>query len=515
MSFNKKFLTVPAILAAICVASGGLIGAIHYGTSAYQAAHKSTEAPKEIKALYTDASYTFGEVEGFTPVSSTEATFRVTITACYTVLKGGEKVGLAYMVDCGKPQNTEVLMAISYHGEPGDALVPTAINLYQGGDSNYDTKAASVVDKILKGDTDLDKIDVKNGATRSSRAVIDGVSATMRDYKVRYAGGSVPTDAFPAQIRTMYPDVVDAVKDKTFTEIPFNTAQKDNAGSVKERYLVTLPGDATAYAYYATGMATNIDYEGTDGELKLFFGWDMTVTESTPLESLIPSKFALDDSSMTKDEWKDVYIPGILDGSRSLDSDADIKTGATLTSDVVRQMLLVEREDYYNVRLYGEELVAFGKLFETYEWDKVSSPINKTFENKATIQSGVVDRRYVVTVANEEVIVFRASGTAAIWPDPNDDEYHEGYAELYIAYKGFSADSELATIVPCSFYVSKVTDMEYNQWEDIYLPGIVDGTKSIDVDPYTYKTGATFSSRLMQNLLKLSREAYVEYLATK
>ena len=86
MSFNKKFLTVPAILAAICVASGGLIGAIHFGTSAYQAAHKSTEAPKEIKALYTDASYTFGEVEGFTPVSSTEANFRVTITACYTAV---------------------------------------------------------------------------------------------------------------------------------------------------------------------------------------------------------------------------------------------------------------------------------------------------------------------------------------------------------------------------------------------------------------------------------------------
>ncbi len=512
MSFNKKFLTVPAILAAICVASGGLIGAIHFDTSAYQAAHKSTEAPKEIKALYTDASYTFGEVEGFTPVSSTEANFRVTITACYTVLKGGEKVGLAYMVDCGKPVNTEVLMAISYHGEPGDALVPTAINLYQGGDSGYDTKAASVVDKILKGDTDLDKIDVKNGATRSSKAVIDGVSATMRDYKVRYAGGSVPTDAFPAQIRTMYPDVVDAVKDKTFTEIPFDTAQKENAGSVKERYLVTLPGDATAYAYYATGMATNIDFEGTDGELKLFFGWDSPVGESTTLESLRPSKFALEESSMSFDQWKDVYIPGILDGSKSLDSDTDIKTGATFASDIVRQMLLVEREDYYNVRLYGEQLTAFSSMFGAFTWDKASSAVNKSFALTSPNRSGKVDEQYILSVNNEEVVVYHGSGECEIWID--DYEFHNGKAALYMAFKGASAGAELSTIAPCAFFVSDVEEMAFDQWQNDYLPGIVDGSKSMD-SKTDIVTGATYSSRLMQDLLVNAREAYVEYLATK
>jgi hypothetical protein len=89
-----------------------------------------------------------------------------------------------------------------------------------------------------------------------------------------------------------------------------------------------------------------------------------------------------------------------------------------------------------------------------------------------------------------------------------------GKAALYMAFKGASAGAELSTIAPCAFYVSDVQDMAFDQWQSDYLPGIVDGSKSMD-SKTDIVTGATLSSGLMQQLLINAREAYVEYLATK
>ena len=66
---NKKYLTVPAILAAICVASGAVIGGVHALTSWYMETHKKVGAPEEIEALidkipYVVENVVMGEEEG-------------------------------------------------------------------------------------------------------------------------------------------------------------------------------------------------------------------------------------------------------------------------------------------------------------------------------------------------------------------------------------------------------------------------------------------------------------------
>ncbi len=513
MNFNKKFLTVPAILAAICVASGGLIGAIHYGTSAYQAAHKTSEAPKEIKALYGDSSYTFAEVEGFVPSSSTESTFRVKIEACYRVLKDGAKVGYAYMVNCGKPVNTEVLMAISYHGEPGDNLAPAAINLYQGGDSGYGSKAETLADQILSGETSLDNPNVQNGATRSSKALLDGITATMRDYKIRWAGGDGPIEAYPAAIKTMYPELEDAREDTSFKPIAFSTPEKENAGSVNKRYLVSLKEGKTAVVYLAKGSADDLDPGHASGEVSLFFAWESEVTPTSDVAKLVPSKFALDENTMTKDEWKDVYIPGILDGTKSLDDEDAVKVGATLTSNVVRAMLLAERNDYFHYALLPFTNAWKAMFGEGYTWNRESYQAidgpSFAYDDGGEGNGKATARTLVTNQSGVEHCVISTYGEVEF--DVGGGDIHHATMNLFVSFAGADASTSENTIAPTATYVASVTGMAYSQWESAYLPHVTD-IEFLE-DPSNVVTEATVSSYFVRNMVLTARKAYLAYLA--
>lgn len=185
---NKKFVQVPLILAAICVGSAALISGVHYLTSCYKASHVNLEAPKEIKALYSnDKGVSFEIVSDFEEVSKVGNSTKVTLTSCYFVIRNGEKNGLAYLVDAGKPVKTEVLFALSFEGEAVSSLRPSAINVYQGGDSGYDVNVKKYADGIVSGSASLDSSkDIISGGTKSQKCLFDGVTIAREDYLTRY-----------------------------------------------------------------------------------------------------------------------------------------------------------------------------------------------------------------------------------------------------------------------------------------------------------------------------------------
>ena len=185
---NKKFIQVPLILAAICVGSAALISGVHYLTSSYKASHVNLEAPKEIKVLYSnDKNVSFETVFDFEEVSKVGGSTKVTLTSCYYVIRNGEKNGLAYLVDAGKPVKTEVLFALSFEGEAVSSLRPNAINVYQGGDSGYDVNVKKYADEIVSGSASLDSSkDIISGGTKSQKCLFDGVSIAREDYLTRY-----------------------------------------------------------------------------------------------------------------------------------------------------------------------------------------------------------------------------------------------------------------------------------------------------------------------------------------
>ena len=189
---NKKYITVPAILAAICVSSAALIGLTHFATEAYNKNHQSDEAPKTIKALYSDSSISFSKVSSFEDVSITGDNTKVNLTELYIVNKSNEKTGLAYVVDAGKPVKTEVLFTISFEGEvSADSLSsfrPKAINVYKGGDSGYDKNVVTLASYLVDGTTSLDgKVDYLSGGTKSQKYLLDGVKAAREHYASNYS----------------------------------------------------------------------------------------------------------------------------------------------------------------------------------------------------------------------------------------------------------------------------------------------------------------------------------------
>ncbi len=188
---NKKYITVPAVLAAICVSSAALIGLTHFATEAYAKNHVSDDAPKTIKALYSDSSVSFSKIEGFETVSVTGSNTKVSLTDLYTVNKNDESVGLAYVVDAGKPVKTEVLFTISFEGDVDSSSLssfrPVAINVYKGGDSGYDKNIVTLASYLVSGASSLDgKVDYLSGGTKSQKFLLDGVKAARDHYAANY-----------------------------------------------------------------------------------------------------------------------------------------------------------------------------------------------------------------------------------------------------------------------------------------------------------------------------------------
>ncbi len=188
---NKKYLTVPAILAAICVCSAATIGLTHYFTDSYAKAHQSDETPNEIKALYPDSSVKFTKEKDFEPAPTVGDFTKVTLTDAYRVKRNNKDVGYAYLVDAGKPVKTEVLFAVSFEGAVNESSLssfrPVAIYVYQGGDAGYDKNVITYAEYLVNGSVAIDGTsDFIAGGTKSQKYLLDGVKAARNDYLSRY-----------------------------------------------------------------------------------------------------------------------------------------------------------------------------------------------------------------------------------------------------------------------------------------------------------------------------------------
>ncbi len=362
----NKYVSVPLILAAICVVSGGAIGGIHLLTSKWIETHKSTEAPEEIKALYSDGSTTFKEVEGFTEKTIMGASNKVTITMVYEVIRGGQKVGYAYMLNGGKPVKTEVLLTCAFEGDVSEdtasSFHPVAVNVYQAGDSGYEDGAIAIGSRIISGD-----YETTAGGTKSQRCVIDGVLAARTDYVGRWNGKEDgPADDFPAEIRAMYPNLVSVTKDESFQKIDFTVSGVNNGtGSVDELYRVELDNNV-AFVYKTSGHAQLHEYAAatdptTQGDVEIYWAYDTEVTAETVADSILPSNYKVASSTMSYDQWETTYLPELIAGTRGIN---DVSTGATRTSRVVRKMITETRTHYVETK--QAELNSSAALYRDY-----------------------------------------------------------------------------------------------------------------------------------------------------
>ena len=353
---NKKYLTVPAILAAICVASGAVIGGVHALTSWYMETHKKVGAPEEIEALYNDGS-TFVEVADFEEYSVIGSEYKVTIKSVYEVQRDGKKVGYAYLVNGGKPVNTETVVAVSFEGDVTEqtkaSLQPKSINLVVAGDSGYEAKPEAYV-SALKGGEAL--TDAWTGATsKSAHSIHDALVAARDDYARRWNGstGPVVVDETEAYLKKVVSNLKSYVKDETFQGIKEDWDDRTDAINIDILYKVTTEDDKVIDVYHSKSYAliTNPEIEEPYyNYIELLTSWTMEITETTVIEDVTFDKYVALKSNMEFSQWNDSYLPGISAGSKDIDVDADTKTGATCASRSLQETLKLERQHYFNAK---------------------------------------------------------------------------------------------------------------------------------------------------------------------
>ena len=349
---NKKYLTVPAILAAICVASGAVIGGVHALTSWYMETHKKVGAPEEIEALYNDGS-TFVEVADFEEYSVIGSEYKVTIKSVYEVQRDGKKVGYAYLVNGGKPVNTETVVAVSFEGDVTEqtkaSLQPKSINLVVAGDSGYEAKPEAYV-SALKGGEAL--TDAWTGATsKSAHSIHDALVAARDDYARRWNGstGPVVVDETEAYLKKVVSNLKSYVKDETFQGIKEDWDEKPDGINIDILYKVTTEDDQVIDVYHSKSYALIWETEGYN-YIELLTSWTMDITATTALEDVTFDKYTSVKSNMEYSQWNDSYLPGLSDGSKDIDTDTDTKTGATCASLALQETLKLERNHYFNAK---------------------------------------------------------------------------------------------------------------------------------------------------------------------
>ncbi|MBP5091788.1 MAG: hypothetical protein J6328_04445 [Bacilli bacterium] len=353
---NKKYLTVPAILAAICVSSGALIGGVHALTSWYMETHKKEGAPEEIEALYNDGS-TFKEVADFEPYDVIGAAFKVKITAVYEVIRGGNKVGYAYLVNGGKPVNTETIVAVSFEGDVTEetkaSLQPKAINLVVAGDSGYEKKPEDYV-ASLKGGEALTEV-WTGGTSKSGQSIHDALIAARDDYARLWNGstGPVVVDETEVYLKKVVSNLKSYEKDETFEGIKEDWDEKTDGINIDILYKVTTEDDQVIDVYHSKSYAKIVNEEidpPYHNYIEMLTSWTMEITETTAIEDVTFDKYTKVKSNMEYSQWDDVYMPGIGNGSKDIDVDADTKTGATCASLSLQETLKLERNHYFNAK---------------------------------------------------------------------------------------------------------------------------------------------------------------------
>jgi|GEM_PF-5429470 len=499
---KNKFVAAPLVLGAICVVAAGMVGGVHYLAETYGPKVDPNVAPDEIKALYKDdSSVSFKTVENFEPHSYMESSYKVTIDSAYQVIRGGAKVGYAYMVSSGKPVKTQVLLSVSFEGDISadtkESVSPAKLNVYQAGDDGYDTKAMAYANGVMAGTYDIDTSDgLVTGGTKSATAIKDGCLAAREQYVSDWTGAGPITDTRDAYcVKIFGSDNVKATEDdSSFTPIAVSYTLPANSfitgkGSVSKRVKVTLMDGSIAYAYEGTASGRVTEYEDLTGTIDIYFGYQGAVTEGNAA-AVMPMGYAVVDSSMSKDQWETTYLAGIANGSFNV---SEISNGATFTSGLLRSMINAERKDYYATKL-AEQKANVAATFQGMYADYQSYAAVDGFEAVSFSSddgSGTASALYQITRAAGTSYVYYASGNIKF--DTGEEQEDCSFA-FYVGWSN-------ATSPDC--YVVDQNGFTFSQWKEGYFDKALAGSEGLDAA--SVNCGATHSATIIRKMLLAER----------
>ena len=510
---NKLYIKAPIVLGAICVVSAGLLGGVNLLAKTFGPA-PSGDAPETITVLNPGASFT--SVEGFEPFPMMGSNTKITIEGIYEMSEGGSRTGYAYLINSGKAVKSDIKFSVAFQGEVSEATVndlkPLAINVIAGGDSGYDVNIGKLADAIVAGSATMnDNSGLLSGGTKSQKWLLDGLQVARQDYVARWNGqapGPVGDETL-ATIKGIFPDAVSYVLDEDFT--PFTSKSYDVTdakvtATTDKRYSVTLEDGSIARVYEGTGAAQVSPYDPTPLSIDLMVGYSGAVVEGKS-KDIQPAGYKVISSDFSYSQWEDVYLAGVMGGTIDIDDKSAINVGATISADMIRNMMVAMRNDYYEVTLAAQKAnvasnfeTMFGENYKSFAADEGFTAIEAALVSETG--SYKIDNRYTITLQDDSTVKVYHGSVACTFDIEGEEESMS--AKLYVGFKG--AEGQIAATL-------KESVGGFPNWVDTYLPGVTDGSISIVDENAALNTGSTYSSKAVRELLVGMRTDYLAALA--
>ena len=510
---NKLYIKAPIVLGAICVVSAGLLGGVNLLAKTFGPA-PSGDAPETITVLNPGASFT--SVEGFEPFPMMGSNTKVTIEGIYEMSEGGSRTGYAYLINSGKAVKSDIKFSVAFQGEVSEATVndlkPLAINVIAGGDSGYDVNIGKLADGIVAGSATMnDNSGLLPGGTKSQKWLLDGLQVARQDYVARWNGqapGPVGDETL-ATIKGIFPDAVSYVLDEDFTPLTSKSYDVTDAkvtATTDKRYSVTLEDGSIARVYEGTGDVQVSPYDPTLASIDLMVGYSGAVVEGKS-KDIQPAGYKVISSDFSYSQWEDVYLAGVMGGSIDIDDAKAIACGATISSDMIRNMMVAMRNDYYEVTLAAQKAnvagyfeTMFGENYKSFAADEGFTAIEAALESETG--SYKIDNRYTITLQDDSTVKVYHGSVACTFDIEGEEESMS--AKLYVGFKG--AEGQIAATL-------KESVGGFPNWVDTYLPGVTDGSISIVDENAALNTGSTYSSKAVRELLVGMRTDYLAAIA--
>lgn len=308
-----------------------------------------TPQPTDETLVYFQKMYptlqSYSQDEDFTPISTSkmdhngkgkiEKRYRAEVDGKVVFFYEGK--GTIQVSDYGENNTASVDLFVAFDAEVTDS------NLKQIAPSKYTIVSCDFsysqwegyMEDIIAGNKNISSSsDISTGATRSCLLLQKMMVKMRSDYhatrlaEIKAGVGGAVSKIFSA--------------DATYEEDATFTAIETEDYSISKLYTVTLSETETAKLYLGTAQAA-IEADGTTSKITLYVGFSGTAEAEANVHVAGYSEV----SSNGFDQWKG-FMDGLSDGSKSLDNDADIATGATHSTRAVRDMVKGMRSHYFS-----------------------------------------------------------------------------------------------------------------------------------------------------------------------
>ena len=290
---------------------------------------------------------------------------------------------------------------------------------------------------------------------------------------------------------------------------PYTDRGSNTKVTIEEAYQIQEGGKLTGYAYSVNcGKAVKSDITFTvafKGEIS-----ESTVQDVQPFSAVA--------TGMGDPGYADnakALLDKIAAGDASMNDVSAVVTGGTKSQKFVLDGLQVARNLYLahwtggSIGEKDETLSAIQSFFEdavSYEEEEAFKPLAFTYKDIADVRrTGHVTKRYAVTLEDGSIArAYVGDGKAQVSPyDPS-----ELSAELMVGFKGDVEEGKEKDVQPKGYAVLS-SDFSYSQWQDSYLPGVVDGSNDID-DSKAVNCGATVSAKVVRAMMVAMRDDYAK-----